>query len=71
MNPGAASRPAVLVENASLNLAAPVGGSLATLEQMAATAGDGPALLLIGDALARAASEAEPAIADNVQAIAS
>ena len=66
-----ASRPAVLVESASLHVASPVGGSLATLEEMAAHAGDGPALLLIGDALARAAREAEPVFNTDVQAIAS
>ena len=66
-----ASRPAVLVESASLRMTAPVGGSLSTLEQMAATTGEGPALLLIGDTLARAAGEAEQYFTDDVQAIAS
>ncbi len=56
-----ASRPAVLVESASLAQRAPIGGTLIELETMAASASDGPALLLIGDAFARAAALAEPA----------
>lgn len=66
-----AARPAILVESASLRRVAPVGGSLASLDRMAAAAGEGPALLLIGDALARAAREAEPAATGDVKALAS
>ena len=66
-----ASRPAVLVESASSHMHAPIGGALHSLEAMAASAGDGPALLLIGDAFARAATLAEPACAAHVESIAS
>ena len=65
------ARPAVIVESASLNAAAPIGGSLATLEEMAALTGDGPALLLIGDVLARAAAEAQRHALPEVHAVAS
>lgn len=58
-----ASRPVVFVESASLQQRAPIGGALSTLEALADGAGDGPALLLIGDALARAAQEHAPAVA--------
>lgn len=54
-------RPAVLVESASLGAAHPVGGALDLLPSMASRAGDGPALLLVGEALARAAAEHAPA----------
>ncbi|MBL8557334.1 MAG: uroporphyrinogen-III C-methyltransferase [Hyphomonadaceae bacterium] len=52
-----ATRPAVLVESASLGNGRALGGVLAELDQLADAAGDGPALLLIGDAFARAAAE--------------
>lgn len=52
-------RPAVLVEGASLG-GVIAGGSLATLESLAALSGDGPALLLIGEVFARAAAEHAP-----------
>lgn len=49
------SRPAVLVESASRG--GPVaGGTLGRLEDIAARAGEGPALLLIGEAFAEAAA---------------
>lgn len=51
-----ARRPAVLVEGASRG-GIIAGGSLSTLDAIAARAGDGPALLLIGEAFARAAAE--------------
>lgn len=51
------SRPAVLVESASLGNGRALGGVLAELAELAGAAGDGPALLLIGDAFARAAAE--------------
>lgn len=50
-----ASRPAVLVESASLGSFV-AGGTLGALEDIAAQAGDGPALLLIGEAFAEAAA---------------
>jgi hypothetical protein len=53
----------VLVEEASRGTRAPVGGALADLDEIAARAGDGPALLLIGEALAEAARA--HAAADN------
>jgi siroheme synthase len=62
-----ARRPAVLVENASRN-AAVFGGSVGSLAALADRAGDGPALLIIGEALARAAAEhALPADGDEAQ----
>jgi uroporphyrin-III C-methyltransferase len=62
-----ARRPAVLVEGASRG-GVIAGGSLATLEALAARSGDGPALLLIGEAFARAAAEhALPASGDAAQ----
>ena len=66
-----ASRPAVLVESASTGARAPIGGALGVLETMAAAAGDGPALLLIGAAFARAAALSEPATLVDVESIAS
>lgn len=59
-----ARRPAVLVEGASLG-GAVIGGSLATLAALADQAGDGPALLVIGEAFARAAAEHAPEAADE------
>jgi uroporphyrin-III C-methyltransferase len=62
-----ARRPAVLVEGASRG-GVVAGGSLATLEALATRSGDGPALLLIGEAFARAAAEhALPASGDAAQ----
>lgn len=55
-----ARRPAVLVESASRG-GPVIGGSVGTLDAMAAQAGDGPALLMIGEAFARAAAEHTPA----------
>jgi uroporphyrin-III C-methyltransferase len=54
------SRPVVLVESASRDAVAPVGGALADLDAVAAHAGEGPALLLIGEALAAAAVQYAP-----------
>lgn len=51
-----ARRPAVLVEGASRS-GAIAGGALGSLEALAGHAGDGPALLLIGEAFARAAAD--------------
>jgi len=51
-----ARRPAVLVEGASRG-GIVAGGSLGSLEALAGRAGDGPALLLIGEAFARAAAD--------------
>jgi uroporphyrin-III C-methyltransferase len=51
------SRPAVLVESASLGNGRALGGTLCDLAALADAAGDGPALLLIGDAFAGAAAE--------------
>ena len=59
-----ARRPAVLVESASRSGHA-IGGSIAHLESMAARAGSGPALLMIGEAFARAAAEHAPAEGDT------
>lgn len=50
-----ASRPAVVVESASLDAQRAFGGDLASLANLADAAGDGPSLLLIGDAFACAA----------------
>lgn len=61
-----ARRPAVLVENAS-RAAAKVGGSVGSLAAMAAEAGDGPALLIIGEAFARAAAEHALPAGDEAQ----
>lgn len=61
-----ASRPVVLVESASLRTRAPMGGSLERLSALTAQAGEGPALLLIGDALARAAADHAPAAQDAI-----
>ena len=55
----AAARPAVLVESASRG-AVIAGGTLGALEDVAARAGEGPALLLIGDAFAEAAARHAP-----------
>jgi len=60
----ASRRPAVLVESASRN-ATVLGGSVGSLEALAAAAGDGPALLMIGEAFARAAAEHALAVADG------
>ncbi|BCW87689.1 Uroporphyrinogen-III C-methyltransferase [Alphaproteobacteria bacterium SO-S41] len=60
-----ARRPAVLVEGASRG-GVIAGGSLATLEALAACSGDGPALLLIGEAFARAAAEHALPVGDDV-----
>ncbi len=49
-----ASRPAVMVEGASRG-GVQAGGTLGSLSALAAQAGDGPALLLIGEAFAEAA----------------
>jgi uroporphyrin-III C-methyltransferase len=57
-------RPAVLVESASRPGHA-IGGSLGHLEAMAGGAGSGPALLMIGEAFARAAAEHAPADGDT------
>jgi uroporphyrin-III C-methyltransferase len=51
------ARPAVLVESASLGHGRTFGGALDDLDALAAAAGEGPALLLIGEAFARAATE--------------
>lgn len=56
----AATRPVVLVESASLNASRPVGGVLGDLEAVAAHAGDGPALLILGEAVAAAAALCAP-----------
>lgn len=62
-----ARRPAVIVENASRD-AAVFGGSVGSLEALADQAGEGPALLIIGDAFARAAAEhTMPADDDEAQ----
>jgi uroporphyrin-III C-methyltransferase len=60
-----ASRPAVLVEGASLGACPPSGGIVGDLEAITANAGDGPALLLIGDALARVAAQYAPVSAET------
>jgi uroporphyrin-III C-methyltransferase len=65
------SRPAVLVESASAQQRPPLGGTLAELDVMASAAGDGPALLLIGDALARAAERFAAAVAAPFKSVAS
>lgn len=51
------ARPAVVVESASLGNGRVFGGALDDLDVLAGAAGEGPALLLIGDAFARAAAE--------------
>lgn len=51
------ARPAVVVESASLGNGRAFGGALDDLDRLAGAAGDGPALLLIGEAFARAAVE--------------
>jgi uroporphyrin-III C-methyltransferase len=62
-----ARRPVVLVESASRN-AAILGGSVGSLVALADRAGDGPALLIIGEAFARAAAEhALPMVGDEAQ----
>lgn len=65
------SRPAVLVESASLGNGRALGGDLAELADLADAAGDGPALLLIGDAFARAATEYRLVSDTETQSIAS
>ena len=60
-----ARRPAVLVEGASRG-GVIAGGSLGVLEALAARSGDGPALLLIGEAFARAAAEHSLPVGDDV-----
>jgi uroporphyrin-III C-methyltransferase len=50
------ARPAVVVESASLGNGRAFGGALDDLDVLADAAGDGPALLLIGDAFAHAAA---------------
>jgi uroporphyrin-III C-methyltransferase len=51
------SRPAIVVESASLGNGRALGGVLADLAGLAGAAGEGPALVLIGDAFARAAAD--------------
>lgn len=58
------SRPAVLVESASYG-ARVFGGDLGDLEELASAAGEGPALLIVGEAFARIAAERRLARADR------
>jgi uroporphyrin-III C-methyltransferase len=60
--------PAVIIENASLEHARTVRGTLAELALLATQLGDGPALIVLGEVLRNAASAAQPAILRKRQA---
>jgi uroporphyrin-III C-methyltransferase len=57
-----ATLPAVLAESVAHTNAHAIGGTLAELPQMAAAAGDGPVLLLLGTVFAKAALAIDPHI---------
>jgi uroporphyrin-III C-methyltransferase len=56
-----ASTPAMIIENASLDQARAVRGTLSELALLAAQLDDGPALIVLGEVLRNAASAAQPA----------
>ncbi|HEY3077463.1 MAG TPA: uroporphyrinogen-III C-methyltransferase [Burkholderiales bacterium] len=56
-----ASTPAMIIENASLDQARTVRGTLSELALLAAQLDDGPALIVLGEVLRNAASAAQPA----------
>jgi uroporphyrin-III C-methyltransferase len=64
----APATPAVIIENASLEHARIVRGTLAELALLASQLGDGPALIVLGEVLRNAASAARPATARRQQA---
>jgi siroheme synthase len=57
--------PVALCESASLPQARSLHGTLAELADLAAHLGDGPALILVGEVLARSAQQVAPAASDS------